>query len=135
MAKNTSPIPDQILADILWSFDGSPFDDVREFAEEVGRYQVEISGDHSWAPDEVVLPVQEVVIDFPDEDDDGSDGPAAVHFLSDDGKGFTAGELLFKIHNAFVERAVDTDHYFFEGLALVSNVSGKPPVYRLNTGS
>jgi len=59
-----------------------------------------------------------------------------VEFSSDDGKAFTAGELLFKIHNAVVDQLREINHHFFEGLGLHSHqTAGKPPLYVLNQGS
>ena len=59
-----------------------------------------------------------------------------VTLTADDGASFTAGELLFKLHNAVVEHLRENDHHFFEGLTLTGwDQDGKVPVYQLGQGS
>jgi hypothetical protein len=56
--------------------------------------------------------------------------------LTADGpEGFTAGELLFKIHNMYTAALGEGDHIYFEGLTLAEDPGDGWPVYDLDTGS
>jgi len=57
-------------------------------------------------------------------------------WASQDGRAFTAGELLLKLHNEVVERLRDADHQYFEGLELQRSRGPQDmPVYRMAQGS
>ena len=62
-----------------------------------------------------------------------------AEFEADDGAAFTAGELLFKTHNAFVGMLRQMDHKYFEGMTLVqagfSDPERRIPRYDLDLGS
>jgi hypothetical protein len=56
--------------------------------------------------------------------------------VADNGESFTAGELPFKVHNAFVEALRQMDHQYFEGMTL--SPEQRPdmaPLYDLDLGS
>jgi hypothetical protein len=59
-----------------------------------------------------------------------------AEFTADDGESFTAGELLFKVHNRFVAELQQMDHKYFEGFSLSGQPQlGEPPLYDLDLGS
>ncbi len=56
---------------------------------------------------------------------------------ANNGKYFTAGEILWKIHNSVVEDLDEDDKHFFEGLTLYTGTDRQAdgPIYQLNVGS
>ena len=67
---------------------------------------------------------------------DGWKPGETVELAADNGESFTAGELLFKVHNAFVAHLRQMDHQYFEGFSLDEHQeAGKPPLYNLDLGS
>jgi hypothetical protein len=136
-----SEFPATVLVAAVWSFregGGEPFDDAAEFDRRVRQYHLDITGEDAWDADEVVLAAPRVRILFEaleaPEDDEYAD--LAVDLDAADGAGFTATELLRKLHNAVAPRLVGADHVFFEGLFLAHDepVDGLP-VYELMQGS
>lgn len=110
-------LPLRALRDVCWSFVGAPFADRAEFDAAVRQYQIRIRKRDSWRPDAVALPAGQVAIRYRCWQGD-EQLETVVVLAADDGAAFTAGELLFKVHNAVVERLRDLDHHFFEGLVL-----------------
>lgn len=126
-------LPDTVLEDVGWSFIGGVKSDFESFCHSVHQDQLEIEGNDNWDPAVIVLPVQRVSIMYkphPFEDDNVANLAAQAE------RGFSAGELLFKLHNAVVEDLEDRDHHFFEGLTLNSRpVVQVPAVYIMRLGS
>ena len=125
--------PRDLMQDVCWSFTGPTFTDQAKFVEAVRQYGREIRGECIWDPDEVVLPSSRVRIehDYAEEPDESS-----VELTTDNPTGFTAGELLFKVHNAFVDQLSEGDHVFFEGFTLMKKPRGDtPPLYEIDLGS
>lgn len=123
------PYPSELLRDVLWVFRGKPFADRAAFDGAVAAAQ---SADGAWRPDEVVLRAGRVRVR---EDWYLSKGFTA-ELDADDGRSFTAGELLFKVHNCFVFKLRRLDHKYFEGLTLDKDQEpAGPPLYELNLGS
>jgi hypothetical protein len=125
--------PQDLLDDVLWSFVGEKFATQAEFVEAVREYAWQVQEEPTWDPDAVVLrsPRVRVMFDYWDEP-----GELSAEFAADDGDAFTAGELLFKVHNAFVEQIREADHVFFEGFYLVrQRQDGGPPLYEMYLGS
>jgi len=120
---------------VCWSFIGSPFPTRAAFEAEARQYQIDITGEDSWRPDEVVIPAPRVAVQYMCWEGEEQVEPV-VEFVADDGRAFTAGEVLFKLHNALVERLRDINHHFFEGLMLSASVAtGGVPLYHLVQGS
>jgi hypothetical protein len=72
----------------------------------------------------------------PDVDQTDWDEQPEVELSADNGEAFTAEELLFKVHNAFVADLRGGDHVFFEGFTLSEHQEkGRPPLYNLDLGS
>jgi hypothetical protein len=134
MEKKTgsAPFPDDVMADVAWTFTGQPFRTQAEFESALKEYQADIKDDTSWDPSELVLLAPRVVVRH-EEGEDEED--CEVTLNANDGKVFSAGELLFKVHNAFVNQLDGLDHHFFEGFSLEADESKKFPVYVISMGS
>jgi hypothetical protein len=127
---STRSLPPELLWGVSWVFRGEPFADRAAFDAAVAEAQ---DGGGDWRPDEVVLRAGSVRVS-PDVDWLGDD--QAADFAADNGVSFTAGELLFKVHNRFVAELRHADHQFFEGLTLDRHQEpGGPPLYELDLGS
>jgi hypothetical protein len=127
-------IPPEILPDTLWSFCGDKYDSMSEFSDAVRKYQIDITKKDSWNPKEAVLGSASVKIlhEFINEED--KDENHVENFSADNGSFFTAEELLFKIHNAFINDFENQDHVFFEGFRLLSKPN-EPLLYYISLGS
>jgi hypothetical protein len=138
MASRNGPraaLPNQVLGGVYWSFIGAPFADRADFDDEVRRYQIDIGGKDTWQPDEVVIPCHRIRVVYMCWQG-GEQIEPVIDVASDNGVSFTAGELLFKLHNAVVEQLRDINHHFFEGLSLHPHQSAqKPPLFILRQGS
>jgi len=132
--SDKASLPEELLGDVSWSFRDDPYPDRAAFVAAVAEMyrEMEIEG---WNADEVVLRCPRVRILCEDvEDEDGED--LVLDIRSDDGIAFTAGELLFKIHNGVAGNESLGDHVYFEGLHLQEQPKGKkPPVYEMWLGS
>jgi uncharacterized protein (TIGR02996 family) len=129
--------PQRLLEGIYWSFMGKPFTVQADFDAAVGREQVEVIWENNWNPGEIVLPHPRVAVRYMCWQGDRQLWPV-LKLTSDNGEFFTAGELLFKIHNAVVKQLRKIDHHFFEGLVLEQgkdSISDEPPLYRMRQGS
>src|SRR5437870_2564264 len=113
---NTGPHPLELLWGVSWAFRGQPFADRAAFDAAVAEFQ---NPDHAevWRPDEVCLRAARVRI-TPDVHWYLSDEDPVVELVADDGRAFTAGEFLFKVHNAFIADLRQMDHKYFEGFSL-----------------
>lgn len=121
--------PKDLLGDVYWSFGGKVFETEAEFNKEIRQYQIDIKKKDDWQPEKIVLksPLVKVIYEYWEEDDEVV---KTVEISADNGEYFSAGELLFKIHNLVTENLRGMDHCFFEGLSL-----NKPPTYWLSLGS
>jgi hypothetical protein len=132
------PFPLSALVPVLWSFfNGEQFSDPAEFDRRIRQYHVAVSEEDTWDPDEVIpLPRLRITyfgVESPD-DDEYTDFVADIE--SDNGVGFTAGELMLKINNVVAPRLMDADHCYFEGLFLTEEVGDDGvPVYEMMQGS
>jgi hypothetical protein len=148
--RTVAPYPRELLGDIGWSFLDPPFASQTAFIDAVRQYEREVQvdgeGESTWRPDEVVLHAHRVRITCEYWDDpeelinrvmfDDETGDLQTDLTADGPEGFTAGELLFKVHNAFTRYLSEGDHHFFEGLARVKGANPNAvPVYEVHTGS
>lgn len=127
--------PQEIMTDVRWAFYGGQYDTIEEFMKAVQEYHEELDAD-GWQPKEVVLACKEVTVQYAYWDEDEEDETEEDFRLTADGDGFTAGELLFKIHNRVVGHLENEDHHFFEGLSLYEDAAPEnSPFYFLELGS
>ena len=121
--------PQSLMKDVYWSFGGKVYHSQVEFDEKVRHYQLDIKEKDDWHPAKIVLSCAtiNVIYEFWEEEDEVE---KVVEISATNGEFFTAGELLFKIHNLVTEDLSEMDHKFFEGLSL-----DKPPTYWLSLGS
>jgi hypothetical protein len=129
--------PKILMTDVSWGFYGGKYESQAKFIREVISYNKDL--ENEWSPDETVLANTNVTIQYfywDDKEDD--DVEEDFNLVADTKIGFTAGELLYKIHNQVVDKLEDADHHFFEGLTLWEGENySKPnaPLYFLNQGS
>jgi hypothetical protein len=129
------PLPPWVLRDVRWRFGTPPIPDPTEFSEQVRRYQIESTGNDTWRPAACVIPHPRVRVGYM-APEGGERVDRSVDLECDNGRWFTASELLFKLHNAITESLRGADHCFFEGLGLHEPTRGlEVPVYGLWQGS
>lgn len=127
--------PKEIMKDVRWAFYGGQYDTIGEFVKAVQEYHEELDAD-GWQPEEVVLECKEVTVQYSYWDEEEEDETEEDFRLTADGDSFTAGELLFKIHNRVVGHLEEEDRHFFEGLSLYKDAAPEnTPFYFLNLGS
>jgi hypothetical protein len=138
MAKGTGKVqryPREMMQDVFWSFRGPKFRSQAKFTQAVHKYCQTIGSEYDWRPEVIVLRAGRVRI-CPDVADVRWDEEPIAELTADNGESFTAGELLFKTHNAFVALLRDGDHVFFEGFTLARDQQDDaPPLYDLDLGS
>ena len=137
--EDEGPFPLTALVAVVWSFHGGePFADAAEFNRRVSEYHVQVTGEDTWDPAEAVMPLPRIRVQYfgieSPEDDEYTD--FVLDLQADDGAGFTAGELLLKLHNAVAPRQARADHCFIERLYLTEEVGAAGvPVYEMMQGS
>ena len=133
--------PRELLGDVLWCFCRPTFRSLARFEEACRRYYRELRWEFNWRPEEVVLPCPRVRVRpvFWDDYVPPMEEERFIAELAADGpSGFTAGELLFKVHNVFLRRWEEDagDYVYFEGFRLAKKPAGdSPPLYDINVGS
>lgn len=137
--EDEGPFPLTALVAVLWSFSmGEQFTDPAEFNRRVSQYDVDVTGEDTWDPAEVVMPLPRIRVQYfgveSPEDDEYTD--FVLDLDADDGAQFTAGELLLKLNNAVAPRLKGADHCYFEGLFLTEEVGDDGvPIYEMMQGS
>ena len=129
--KEPGAPPPALLQNVAWAFRGEPFANATAFDLAVREWQ---DGGDAWAPDEII-PLGKLRVAYHGAGDDPDETEYTryvIDLASDDGKFFTALELLHKIHNAVVLRLRDTDHQYFEGLDLADQAT---VLYEMSQGS
>jgi hypothetical protein len=129
--------PKELMSNVYWGFYGGKYDSLIRFINEAITYNKGL--DNEWNPREIVLNCKELTVQYSwrdgNEDEEIEDD---FNLTADNQSDFSAGELLFKIHNQVVEKLENEDHHFFEGLSLWDgkNYSNSDtPLYFLNQGS
>lgn len=126
--------PKEVMSNTRWAFYGGKYASQEDFVRAVTQYQTDMKTE--WDPEQIVLPYKEVTILYEYRDEDEEDQTEEDFNLTADKDFFTAGELLFKIHNQVVEKLENDDHHFFEGLILLSDDDNTGiPCYMLSQGS
>ncbi len=132
---NADGYPPELLWGVSWTFRDQPFPDRAGFDAAVAAAHPDPEHGPVWRPDEVVLRSARVRVS-PDVHWYLTEEHPTAEFAADNGESFTAGELLFKVHNRFVAELRRMDHKYFEGLTLDSHPApGEPPLYLLDLGS
>jgi hypothetical protein len=131
-------LPERLMRNVLWAFSGPTYDTLESFVAEVWRYQEAVlevvTPEQRWRCDELVLPVSRVRVGYLCWR--GARQVEPVVTITGAGPGLTAGELLWKVHNAVVGDLRELDHKFFEGLTLGHRGSAaEGPRYHLSLGS
>lgn len=125
--------PQVIMEGVPWSFQEPKFASQAAFVDAVHRYHRDLEIEETWQPDTVVLRCFRVRVEHTEGEESGE---SSAEFTTENPAGFTAGALLFKVHNAFAERLQEQAHYFFEGFSLLEEPEGEePPVYEIDLGS
>jgi hypothetical protein len=118
--------PQYLLEGILWGFQGGPFASLEEFvaaARPAG----------GWNPGEIVLDGPHVSVRYTRRSGGEPQRDTVLKLKSDNGEFFTAGELLYKIHNAAC-RQLRRSRVFFRGLVREQGkeaITDEPARYRL----
>jgi hypothetical protein len=131
-------LPDLVMPNVLWAFSREPYDTLESFVAEVWRYHESIleavTPERRWRSDELVLPASRVRVSYLCWR--GARQVEPVVAIAGPGPGLTAGELLWRVHNAVVGDLRALDHKFFEGLTLGHRGSAaEGPLYHLSLGS
>ncbi len=130
----------ELLRDIYWSFNNEQYDSQKDFEAALTEYYKLISGDNIPIQfDKIVINSPKVVIQYMkyNYDEEDWDEPQVL-FEAGNENGFTAGELLYKIHKDIGKELEGEDNVFFEGLTFATIDDPdfpKIPVYFLDTGS
>jgi hypothetical protein len=138
-ANTRDSFPESLLEDVSWTFHGEPFRDLPAFVAAVCA-DIDPEWDCAQAIQQelftVVLCAPRVHIEPDMWLWDESDEPV-LELTPDNGVAFTGGELLFKVHNAWVSVLTRMDHKYFEGFSLSDRKRkrGAPPLYTLELGS
>lgn len=129
------PIPPSLLDNLDWSFpDNAPTDRVG-FEDFVWQSQYRTGNNRCWDPEETVLVSPHVRVSYLCWRGQEQVEPV-LELVSDNGTSFTAGDLLYKIHQGVAESLRGADHRFLEGLILSSPVpAGQSPLYWMRLGS
>lgn len=135
------PYPEHLLRGVGWDFGGQEvYDDRGTFEEAVRRHHegikwaAAVGSAGLWVPEKVVLRWPRVLIGYnliPAGEDEEED---QLVDLAADGEVYTAGELLFKLHNGVVGHLHDRQHHRFEGLTFLMSTEEGDPLYLLRQG-
>lgn len=129
-----------MMKDVLWNFEKEKFPSLEKFKEALIKYNETIKGEPSKINlEENVLNTKQVVIQYSCWDEQEEDEIEPSFLLeADNNSFFSAGELLFKVHNQVRDQLKDEDHKFFEGFDLWEGENPNypdVPLYFLEQGS
>ena len=128
--------PKQLLSEVHWGFYGGRRPCQEEFIQEVTEYNKELNKE--WNPNDTVLNYPNVTILYSYWNTKRNNvEEKSFDLAASNQSGFTAGELMYKIHNQVVDRLENEDFRFFEGLTLwkiknEKNIHPKTPLYFIN---
>lgn len=148
-----------LLNHVVWTFNDIEYKSIDDFNAKVNQYQNLILKEKAgWKPDEIIIarPLVDISYtvwidrdslaenetlletdDFFEDEENIEDGlfqaEVDARFSADNGKNFTALELLYKLHQQMTTKELG-DHVFFEGLEEDENSTSIPRFY-LNCGS
>ena len=129
--------PKELMSGIYWGFFGGKYHSHEKFIQAVTEYNRELGG-RKWNPEEHILASMHVTIQYSYWDYDVEDEiEDFFDLVADNGAGFSAGELLFKVHNQVVDKLESESHHLFEGFLLGKREYYKTlykPFYFINQG-
>ena len=132
---NPAPLSPEILGGVHWSFIGPTYESSDDFQKAVQEYQIDIGRLDSWKPNVVVIRRAKAQVQYMTWVGNEQVEPL-IELSADNQTFFTAGELLFKVHNAIVKSMEGIDRHFFEGFYLIKSTHESiVPQYRLRLGS
>lgn len=122
--------PSELLLDLYWSFH-QKYDTQESFNKELTEYNTRLLKPKPKL-DKIVFPEQKVVIQFMayqniDDEDEDYDDERQILLETNNSKGFTLAELMYKINQKVVENTEDNidiseqDACFFEGLEYLTD--------------
>ena len=143
-----------VLSNIAWNFNETEYDSIEDFNEEISHYQIKFKNDATaWNPYEIVvenkavdlvfmawieeggLEENETLLEDADFFDDESksefglfQADLQVRFEADNGKNFSALELMYKIDQQMKQKELG-DELFFEGLGGLESDTDHPKFY------
>jgi hypothetical protein len=132
--------PQELLDDVHWCFRRPTFRSRARFEQACRHYYRAMGWEFNWRPEEVVLTCPRVRVRpaFWDDYDPEEEERFIAELAAEKPTGFTAGELLFKVHNHFLRRWKEDagDYVFFEGFRFVkAPAGGAAPLYSIDVGS
>lgn len=148
-----------LLNQVVWTFSDIEYKSIDDFNTKVHQYQKLILKEKAaWKPEEIIItrPLVDISYtvwidkdslaenetllendDFFEDEENSEDGlfqaEVEARFRADNGKNFTALELLYKLHQQMTTKELG-DHVFFEGLEEDESATNIPRFY-LNCGS
>mmetsp|Transcript_12486 Transcript_12486/g.29781 ORF Transcript_12486/g.29781 Transcript_12486/m.29781 type:complete len:142 (+) Transcript_12486:129-554(+) len=136
----TETPPKNLLGKLCWSFAvRSDYATPEDFGAAVLQYQMDIvKNSNGWEPDGIILPFCRVGIHWEGLDREQTDMIDKYDIVeSSSSKGFTALDLLYKVHQIMVEDCRRMDHCFFEGFDYVKGPDTNTGVveYSVSQGS
>lgn len=100
--ENFEDYPDEILANVKWCFTGGKYSSVEDFNNSVHQNQKQLGGE-IWQPDIIVLNFSKIIVLLQNESED------EILLTANNSESFTAVEILFKLHNFFVDKITEQD--------------------------
>ena len=127
--------PKELMTGIYWGFWGGKYNSQEEFVHSVTAYNKEL-GLKKWNANDTVLASSKATILYSYWDYDiDEEVEEVIELEADNETGFTAGELLYKVHNQVVEKLENESHHIFEGFLLGQNESTlNQPFYFIKQG-
>ncbi|ERJ60374.1 hypothetical protein [Sphingobacterium paucimobilis] len=159
--KKKNNDPDNVLSEIVWTFNRKPYDSQIDFDGEIARYQKDIlkskahwNGDdiaihaseieityEAWISDlddlrsnEELLEAEEDVFDEDNEEDGLFQVEISARLHAANGMHFTALDLLYQMEHQVSNKELG-DHIFFEGFRRVQDYERPFPLYYMICGS
>ena len=113
--------PKELMTGVYWRFWGGKYNSQEEFVQNVTNYNQDL-GKKRWNSDKTILSSPKVSILYSYWDFDIEEEIEEVFELEANNEtGFTAGELLYKVHNQVVDKLETELHQSFEGFLLGEN--------------
>ncbi len=136
--------PEQLLSGVAWSFRETAANDLQSFVEDVYRYNDEIGYPIPLSSLESPIGISAIAVRYEYHAEHPAVGSNEVEWVTEwkeveirsDGASLSAGEILFKIHQAAHPYLKAQDHSYFEGLSIVNGATYMGlPVYEVFLGS